>query len=114
MIRLAESEWDISNARRLRELLAPARKEPSVVIDMSDVTYIDSSCLSVLMALYQQRVIRRQFRAAHLAAPPYSVRRLFEITGFDGLWRLHERVDDAVRAARAEDVPPKQPAVRLD
>ncbi|HEX4013347.1 MAG TPA: STAS domain-containing protein [Candidatus Cybelea sp.] len=103
LIRLDEAEWDISNAAKLRETLASARREAAVVIDMSNVTYIDSSCLSVLMAMYQERVIKRHFAAAHLAAPPHTVRRLFQITGFDALWPLHEFVGDAVKAAYAED-----------
>ena len=68
-----------------------------------NVTYIDSSCLSILMAMYQERVIKKHFAAAHLAAPPYAVRRLFQITGFDALWPVHERIEDAMKAAQAED-----------
>ncbi|HEY2475203.1 MAG TPA: STAS domain-containing protein [Candidatus Cybelea sp.] len=103
LIRLDEPEWDISTAGKLREALASARREPSVVIDMSNVTYIDSSCLSILMGLYQERVIKKHFAAAHLAAPPYTVRRIFEITGFDALWSVHERIEDAMKAAQAEE-----------
>ncbi|HEX3370514.1 MAG TPA: STAS domain-containing protein [Candidatus Cybelea sp.] len=106
LIRLEEPEWDISTAGKLREALASARREPSVVIDMSNVTYIDSSCLSILMALYQERVIKKHFSAAHLAAPPYTVRRIFEITGLDALWPVHEHIEDAMKAAQAEEAPP--------
>ena len=102
-IRLDEPEWDISTAGKLRERLASASRESSVVIDLSNVTYIDSSCLSILMAMYQERVIKKHFAAAHLAAPPYAVRRLFQITGFDALWPVHERIEDAMKAAQAED-----------
>lgn len=103
VIRLDQPEWDVSVKARLHELLAPAVTEAHVVLDMSEVTYMDSSSLSVLVGLYRERVINKGFPAAQIVAPARGIRRLFEITGFDRIWSLHDTLDEAVAAAESQE-----------
>jgi anti-sigma B factor antagonist len=102
VIRLDQAEWDVSGKARLHELLAPAVMEAHVVVDMTDVTYMDSSSLSVLVGLYRERVVVKGFLAEQIVAPTPGVRRLFEITGFDRIWHLHDTLDEAVAAAESQ------------
>ncbi len=75
IIRLAEPEWDIASCDLLYRILAPALTQPDVIIDMSAVTYLDSSCLSKLIKLYveardQKRL--RPFADGHHVAPHHA------------------------------------------
>lgn len=74
IIRLAEPEWDIASCDLLYRILAPALTQPDVIIDMSAVTYLDSSCLSKLIKLYVERVTKNGFPFAdgHHVAPHHA------------------------------------------
>jgi anti-anti-sigma factor len=70
---------------------------PVVLLDLNDVTYIDSGGISVLLS-----TVRRLRNDGWLAAigPNPNVRRLFEIVGlkFDAGFRVFDTRADAVRA----------------
>ncbi len=103
-VRLEEPEWDIAETEKLRKILAPAAVEPHVVLDLTGVTFMDSSALSVMVRLYQQRVIDRGFAPSHLVVSSYGVRRVLELAGFQKLWPLHDSLDEALAAARRDEV----------
>ncbi|WP_433558232.1 STAS domain-containing protein [Pseudonocardia xinjiangensis] len=67
--------------------------EPTLVVDLSGVTFLASSGLAVLI----QAAHRAEERSARLrlVAATRAVRRPLEITGTDQLFDMHENVHDA-------------------
>ena len=85
-------------SRRLNEAIA--RGKTSVVLDLSQVEFIDSTGLSVLLNGLR-RVTRAQGRLALVCANP-TVLRLFEITKLDTTFDIRTSRDEAIAAVRQE------------
>jgi anti-sigma B factor antagonist len=85
-------EWDLYNRPELETALRAAEVsgEKLVVMDLSDATFIDSS---VLGALVEARKRLAGSRIAVVAADP-QIRKVFEITGLDGVFTLYETLDE--------------------
>jgi anti-anti-sigma factor len=105
IIRLAEPEWDIASCDLLYRILAPALTQPDVIIDMSAVTYLDSSCLSKLIKLYVERVTKNGFPPSRMVITSPHIMRLFKITELDRLWSIHPTVAEALTATDAKPSP---------
>lgn len=91
-------ELDLYNAHAVRQaLLEQAGREPErLVIDLSRVTFIDSTGLGVLIEARTQLANRRAFL---LASPGLETRRALEISGLDRHFAVHESLDAALAAA---------------
>jgi anti-sigma B factor antagonist len=88
-------EHDLSSVDSVREALAGGGA--SVVADLSDATFIDSSILGVIVECSQGE------RPFAVAAPPSSspeVQRLLELTGLSGLLPVYDSVPAAITAVR--------------
>ena len=98
VVRLA-GELDLYNAHAVREeLLAAAERGPErLIVDLSGLTFIDSTGLGVLIEARTRLPNRRAFL---LAAPGLETRRALEISGLDRHFAVHETLD----AARTADV----------
>ena len=96
VVRLS-GELDLYNAHEVREvLLAEAASEPErIVVELSDVRFIDSTALGVLIEARTKLPNRRAFL---LAGPGVETRRALEISGLDRHFALHDSVDDALAA----------------
>jgi anti-sigma B factor antagonist len=70
-----------------------------LVIDMSDVAFIDSTGLSVLLNGLR-RVTRAQGRMSLVVSNP-TVMRLFEITRLDSTFDIHQNRAEALAAVQA-------------
>ncbi|MFI7612523.1 anti-sigma factor antagonist [Nonomuraea terrae] len=94
-------EMDATNRGQIERYLSEARRAPSdaVVFDLSQVPFMDSSGLHVLLTCATDCL--RHGGAIHLAAVQRLPARLFEITGVVAHIPIHETVDDAVAAALA-------------
>jgi anti-sigma B factor antagonist len=80
--------------RALLETLADA---PDVlVVDLGEVTFIDSTALGVLIEARSRMDDRSGFR---LAAPGLEVSRALEVSGLDRHFVVHDTVADAVGSA---------------
>jgi anti-sigma B factor antagonist len=91
-------ELDLYNAHTVREALLDeaGRKPERLVIDLSKVTFIDSTGLGVLI----EARTRLQNRGAFLlASPGLETRRALEISGLDRHFAVHETLDDALAAS---------------
>jgi anti-sigma B factor antagonist len=90
-------ELDLYNAHAVRdELLEQAGRRPErLVIDLSRVTFIDSTGLGVLIEARTRLENRRAFL---LASPGLETRRALEISGLDRHFAVHESLDDALAA----------------
>jgi anti-sigma B factor antagonist len=90
-------ELDLYNAPQVRDALAEACSDSPqrVVVDLSEVEFIDSTALGVLIEA-RTRIDNRQ--AFLLAAPGLETRRALEISGLDRHFTVHDSVSDALLA----------------
>jgi anti-sigma B factor antagonist len=91
-------ELDLHNADAVRAaLLAAASDEPDrVVVDLEEVTFLDSTVLGILV---EARAGLRNRRGFLLAAPGRETRRALEVSGLDRHFGVYASVDEALRAA---------------
>ena len=96
IVRLA-GELDLYNAPVLREALSAAVEQPPrrLVVELSEVSFVDSTALGVLL---EARSLLRDREGFVLAAPGAETRRTLQISGLD----RHIRVADTVEAAVAD------------
>src|ERR1700683_894041 len=92
-----QKEYDISTRNDFLKILAPTFEAPSVVVDMSRVEYLDSSCLSKLMLMRQKRR-EAGLKAARLVISSSKVKRLFEVTSFDKMWAIFDTLTSALKS----------------
>jgi anti-anti-sigma factor len=98
-------EWDVASADQFERLLAPAIDTREVIIDLSTVNYIDSTCLSKLVGLYRRRVVRHGYPPCHLVVATPAVARRLSVARLDHLWPIHKTLGEA-RAALGRDQQP--------
>lgn len=91
-------ELDLYNAHEVRDTLLEccAESPERLVVDLSGVTFIDSTALGVLIEARTRLPNRRGFL---LAAPGLETRRALEISGLDRHFSVHESLDDALAAS---------------
>lgn len=96
VVKLA-GELDLYNAPQVRDALADACEDAParVVVDLSEVEFIDSTALGVLIEARTQLDNRRAFL---LAAPGLETRRALEISGLDRHFTVHDSVSEALLA----------------
>jgi len=96
IVRLA-GELDLYNAHLVRdELIAAAQREPArLVVDLSALTFIDSTGLGVLIEARTKLANRRAF---FLVGPGLEARRALEISGLDQHFAVHDTLDEALSA----------------
>jgi anti-sigma B factor antagonist len=101
LVRL-RGELDVYNAGLVREALvdAAARGRPRLIVDLGDVTFVDSTLLGVFV---EARTHVNDRRAFLLAAPGMEVRRALEVSGLDRHFELHDTVASALAAKLASD-----------
>jgi anti-anti-sigma factor len=71
-------------------------RPPSLVLDLSGVTFCDSAGLGALLAA--QRIAKARDTVLALACAPPPLRRILELTGADQVLTLYGTVGDAVTA----------------
>jgi anti-anti-sigma factor len=88
-------ELDLYNAEDVRAaLLECCAQEPAVlVLDLAEVTFIDSTALGVLIEARSRLADRGGFR---LAAPGLEVRRALEVSGLDKHLSVFDTVAEAL------------------
>jgi anti-sigma B factor antagonist len=91
-------ELDLYNAEEVRSaLLDICSGEPQVlVVDLGEVTFIDSTALGVLIEARSRMTDRQSFR---LAAPGVETKRALEVSGLDRHFVVHETVPQALETA---------------
>jgi len=91
-------EIDLGTAAELGDHLVAAMQQagPDLVLDLSDVSFMDSTGLKVLLAAHK----RLQLVGGHfaLAAAGRSVRKVLTVTGLDQTFPVAETVDEALAA----------------
>src|SRR4051812_29427848 len=91
-------ELDLYNAPIVRQALADAAetKPGRLVVDLSEVSFIDSTALGVLI---EARTKLKNRSALLLAAPRVETRRALHVSGLDRHLPVHESVEDALAAS---------------
>ena len=94
VVRLA-GELDLYNAHAVRDALLTCCEETPerLVVDLSDVKFIDSTALGVLIEARTRMANRRGFL---LASPGLETKRALEISGLDKHFAVHESVEAAL------------------
>ncbi|GAA0903370.1 STAS domain-containing protein [Virgisporangium aurantiacum] len=95
----ASGELDMESADELRDGLADAiAADPRrLVIDLSDVTFVDSTILGVLVGA-RSRLGRNSGRIHLVISNPF-VLRLFHLTGLDQVFAIHSTRGQALPPA---------------
>jgi anti-sigma B factor antagonist len=106
-------EVELHSASQLRDELihASESENPCVVVDLSRVTFIDSTGLGVLVGALK-RV--RERGALSLVCPQRAVKRVFEITGLTQVFPIYDTLEEAVASCSvsgAATPPPKEASV---
>jgi anti-sigma B factor antagonist len=89
-------EIDVSTAPELRERLLAATKDPprTVVVDLSQVSFLDSTALGVLVSGVKR--LRGDGGDLRLVVTGRSVAKVLQITGLVEVFSIFETVDAAV------------------
>ena len=97
VVRLA-GELDLYNAHVVREALLEAteRNPERLVVDLSEVLFMDSTVLGVLI---ESRTMLANRRGFLLVAPGVETRRALEISGLDKHFAVHASLDEAFTAS---------------
>jgi anti-sigma B factor antagonist len=96
VVRLS-GELDLYNAPALRDALLEclARSPSRLVLDLGEVSFVDSTVLGTLVE------VRSRLGTADglvLAAPGLEARRALEVSGLDRYFEVRETVEDALRS----------------
>jgi anti-sigma B factor antagonist len=91
-------ELDLYNAHVVRDaLLACCDEEPErLVVDLAEVTFMDSTALGVLVEARSRMPNRRAFL---LASPGLETKRALEVSGLDKHFSVHASRDEALAAS---------------
>lgn len=94
-----EGELDLSSAPSLKWALADVQSagRRHVVVDLSGVSFIDSTALGVLVGA--QRGLNAGMQLA-IACADENVLRIFELTGLDGMFEIVPTLDEALELVR--------------
>ncbi|MFD4127432.1 STAS domain-containing protein [Streptomyces globisporus] len=85
-------EFDFDSLPPLQaQIDAAVAAHGGVVLDAAGITFVDSSFLGLLLATHQHADLR-------VAAPSFTVARLFSVVGADTVLRVHPTVQDALDA----------------
>jgi len=98
-----EGEIDIANATELRdELFATlSNQRCGLIVDLSNVTYLDSRGVHVLMELAERMKIRHQ--QLRVVVPDTAlIKRVLQLTHLDAIVPVDPTVEDAAVRIRSE------------
>ena len=105
LIATVDGEIDSSNAAEFR--LALSERLPSassaLVLDLSEVTYLDSSGIHLLFELGRRLAARRQ--ALRLVVPDSSpMRRVLELCAVDAVAPMYPEIESSLRALAETEI----------
>lgn len=90
-----QEEYDISTCDELEAVLELTYDVPDVIVDMSQVKYIDSTCLTKLATMRKTRA-KAGFPPAQVIITSSVILRLFAVTRFDTIWPIFDSVEAAM------------------
>jgi anti-anti-sigma factor len=93
------ADIDAANATRVRQELADCyqRDTDTVVLDLTETTYLDSAGIDMLFRL-SERLRQRRSRLVLVIADGSQLQRLGRIVGLDRAMAVHDTVEQALRS----------------
>jgi anti-sigma B factor antagonist len=103
----ASGEVDLDSAPELRRALAAAQAFAleAVVVDLSEVTFMDSAGIAVLVGGIRHAVDNHGSLRLVVPATAKTVRRVLAVTELDRILAIHGNVDEAVSLIRVGQIP---------
>lgn len=95
-----ETDLDISFRDTFAEILSATDHEPNLILDLSAVRYMDSTCLGKLARLCAARAASG-LEKARVVVSSEQLRHLFAMVKFEQLFPIYATLDDALKAASA-------------
>ena len=94
-----EGEIDIYSAPQFKEVLVNGIEDGArrVVVDLTGVTFIDSTALGVLVSGAKR--VRPRNGSLDIVCTDENIIRIFEITGLDRIFGIYPSRDEALKAA---------------
>jgi anti-sigma B factor antagonist len=95
-------ELDLYTAPRFKEraMAAIEAGKTRVIVDLTGVSFVDSTALSVLVSALKR--VRAQQGFLSLVVKDYDIERVLEISGLDGLMAVHRSRDEAIEQLAAQ------------
>lgn len=93
-------EFDLSGAPAFREAVQAAHRDDMVglVVDLSEVSFMDSSGLGALLGCYRR--MQAEGRSFALAAPSHRLQEVLGLSGLDRTIEVFPSVDEALDRPR--------------
>jgi anti-anti-sigma factor len=88
-------DYDIARLAQLRRELEPTHRDRYVVLDLTHVTYIDSTCLCEFMRMRKMRADAGLHPACFVVGDE-RFGRLFRFLGLDEIFTVAASLDDAL------------------
>ncbi len=88
-------EYDVAYRDQLRAAFDSVAHAPRLVLDFSDVTYIDSTIIGEMVRLHNARAVNDLERATVVLDNP-NLRRTFDILMLAAVFHVVKALDDAV------------------
>ena len=95
--------YDVTCKRQWSEELEGLCAEPNVIIDLSDVSYLDATCLTEMLRMHERRRDNGFDRETIILGQP-PVRTLFDLLKMEGVVRVVKCLDDATDPRRPHPV----------
>jgi anti-anti-sigma regulatory factor len=92
-------EYDLACKEQWRDELQRLYREPKLVIDFQNVTYLDVTCAMELMSMHEHRGANGFGRETVILGQPI-VRRLFELLNLQTHFRIVDSTEDAAHERR--------------
>ena len=98
-----EGEVDVYTAPQLKQQIINMLDNNiiHIIVDLTDVEYLDSTALGVLIGGLKR--LRERDGSLDLVCPNPRIRRIFEITGLDRIFDIHQSGDDALNADKVKE-----------
>jgi anti-anti-sigma factor len=90
-------EYNVNSKARLHRELSRLATKPRLVLDFSEVTYMDSTCIAELMRMEQRRGNAGFERTTIVTQTPVLMR-IFAVLTLDRVFRIVPELDGAVPA----------------
>jgi anti-sigma B factor antagonist len=98
-----EGELEAHNVDEMRRALSGVVGARVVILDLTDITFIDSAGLGCLIGAIRR--VREADGEVAVASPRPTLTRLLRTTGFDRIVPVEETVDAALSAATERRIP---------
>jgi anti-anti-sigma factor len=88
-------EYDLASKEQLRGEFDALHDDPNIVLDMSAVTYLDSTCIGEIIHLHKARVAKGHAPFAVVYGTPI-VKKVFTVLSLENMFRVVPSLDEVL------------------